>query len=201
MEPYIAALVIFTCPYVRVSNLGEEERIWSGVVIAETESNYMVLTCAHGVEGISPENRSIQVDFVNFQSYKYTSVPSKVMKVDFTKDLMLVACPKYPAVHVKPVPVSDEELSEDDQVEIYGFVMRSKVKKSVHKLLEYEITDLDGTRLLGLNGPATNGFSGGPVVKDNKVHGIQSAGGKTRVTCASLTQIWDFLDEEHGRIN
>ena len=99
----LTGIVAISSPYVRVSNIGEQERIWSGVVISETEDDYHILTCAHGIDDLHKRNIHLQVDFVDAGQYNYVSVPATLIKKDIDRDLALIKCPKLKMVTNKPI--------------------------------------------------------------------------------------------------
>ena len=188
----LTGIVAISSPYVRVSNIGEQERIWSGVVISETEDDYHILTCAHGIDDLHRRNIHLQVDFVDAGQYNYVSVPATLIKKDIDRDLALIKCPKLKMVTIKPVPLGKDP-PKNSRSTVCGFAGRKKMairSYTVRSIGEYQGTN--GEDLLLLNGRAVSGFSGGAVISNGKIVGVQSSGTNVNVTCASLQQIKDF---------
>lgn len=189
------ALILPQSPYVRVSNVGPIGRTWSGVVIKETEETYQILTCAHGVDDLPKNNVHLQVDFMVSGSYNYISTPATLLKKDIDRDLALIECNKVEGIAIAPVGIGDQSTTTRPCY-VYGFAGRGKLISKQYSFKSVDAyTGTNGEKLLTLNGKAISGFSGGAVISDSKIIGIQSSGTDTVVTCSTVEQINSFLSD------
>lgn len=167
---------------VQIMNIDEEyPRRYSGVVIDQDKQNYTVLTCAHGVFDLRPEDIKLQInvmsknDWIRFVSFKGT-----LIKYDKDMDVAIMTMPKVNWVEVDCFELSKSRLIVGTRAIATGYVTSEKVVRNPMSVTSYELhKTLGGKEILTCVGPATNGLSGGPLVYDNMVYGTQSSGSKT----------------------
>lgn len=189
-------------PYVQIVSFnGDEARQYSGVVFNETDSRYEIVTCAHGTQDIPEVSRRIQTSAFNVQFGAVHSVAIKttLIKQDPDIDLAYMYIPKV--VKINPVELATDSLIGTKCLS-YGYVNSEEIRNPVvvHSYNTYRT--VKGSSILSCEGKLVNGLSGGPLVFNNRIYGIQSGGSKHVLYCPS-DQIVEFVDvarkEEIGK--
>lgn len=183
--------------HVRILNVGETPRTWSGTIIKVDKNTCDILTCAHGVSDLSALQIQLQVDFLEnpYSKYQYISLPVKLIKFDAEKDLALLRCTLTPNISPFLIEVAESPAKPGSLVSISGFVGSKRSDKLTYPVLPVKHYGKNGEALLTLRGKAISGYSGSGIILNGKLVGVQSAGGSETI-CASLEQIREFLEEK-----
>lgn len=189
-------------PYVQIVSFnGDEKRQYSGVVFNETDSNYGIITCAHGTQDIPETSLRLQTTAftLRFGAVQSIAIKTTLIKQDSDIDLAYMYIPKL--VKINPVELATDSLIGTKCLS-YGYVNSEEIRNPVvvHSYNTYRT--VKGSSILSCEGKLVNGLSGGPLVFNNRIYGIQSGGSKHILYCPS-SQIVEFVDvareEEIGK--
>lgn len=186
-------------PFVLINNVyNKSPRQFSGVVINQDDQYYYCLSVNHGLDGLSPQETKIAVSVIpeSKSSILAISINGTQLKNDEPRDLALIRFSKIENVIIRPLIVGQENLDVGKECISYGFSGNS------YELLENRVTirsynehSYKNINLLTCNGPRVFGMSGGPIVFDSKVYGIQSSAGPNDVLYTPSVHINEFLRE------
>lgn len=166
---------------VQIINIDQQyPRSYSGVVIDKDEYKYTVLTCAHGVADLRPENIKIQINTMSKNDWvKFVSFKGTLIKYHKDMDIAIITMPKVPWVEVDILPLASSRLIAGLEAKSCGYITSEKIVRNTMKVVSYELhRTVGGTEILTCNGVPTHGLSGGPLIYENIVYGIQSSGSK-----------------------
>jgi hypothetical protein len=194
---FVSAIPVFGREYsnvVKVENRNEIASHLTGLVIKETEEFYFVLTCWHVME-YKVSGVPLGVDFMSMDGKVRTRSISEIVRSDADKDLLLLKVQKLPEVEVKPAKLA-KEVTYDGMGKVYGFSSQYVINNTyVLRESEQKSSTADGSKLLKTKGPCLQGVSGGPLVKDGAVIGIQtSTAGSTGCLYVHVETIREFLE-------
>jgi hypothetical protein len=210
---YSAASAAEYRPHVQIVCYAQEQkREYSGVVFKEDKDFYHVLTCAHGTQDLDQSNIRLKCVVAPDYNTIITNIQlsSDLVRSDSDIDIGLVKLPKIGGIRIKPLKLADASLDVGTECVSYGYVMDKYIKNNVSTLTingremvgssEHRHSTLGGKPLLVCSGEVLSGMSGGSLVYQNKIFGIQSAGDKSRnrVTYCPSDVICKFLGEEYG---
>jgi hypothetical protein len=200
-------------PYVQlICNSEGRTSEYSGVVFKEDADNYYILTCEHGTQGHNKQIirlKSVVAPEVE-QVIKGISIESKLIKDDRDLDIALVRMAKVLGIKIKPLKLANASLMQGTECLSYGYsngeFIRNKVsvltydgkRKVGSQYIVYHT--LLGNKILAAEGDIIHGMSGGPLVYNNEVFGIQSsANTKTNeISYCPSDVIIKFLGEYSG---
>ncbi len=191
----------------------KESREYSGVVFEEDETFYHVLTCAHGTQDL--DKAKIKLKCLVFPEYTTVitniSLSSDLIKQDSDIDIGVIKLPKVEGIRIKPMKLANASLMIGTECISYGYVRGEYIKNQVSILTLSGKEMVDGLEhfhhtqgkqkpLLIASGEVISGLSGGPLVHQNQIFGIQSSGDKKkkRITYCPSDVICQYLGEEYG---
>ncbi len=182
-------------PYVQIIN-AVPQREYSGVVFSEDETRYYVLTCAHGVQDLKSADIVITTNTYPDPptSIKYIGVVTTLIKFDADMDISVMSMPKVPEVTIRPLKLAEGSLPYGTECNSYGYINGAFVKNPVTYGKIMEFTSLKGSPILECMGEAKSGMSGGPLVFQGKIWGIQSSGNKKHILYCPSGEILGFVD-------
>lgn len=169
--------------------------MFSGAVIKHSEK-LRVITCWHAIEGFE------KIEEVNCSIYsidKHLSARYKlqVTKFDPERDIMVLDFPEQPEENIRFLELAAFAVLTERGYISYGYALSEDMIKNEMTNPNYkEIkTNINEYQCLKLNGKVINGMSGGAVLYNDKLIGIQSSGSdkeKAVLYCPS-DQILEFL--------
>lgn len=169
--------------------------MFSGTVINHSEK-LRVITCWHALLG--PE----KVEEVNCSIYsidKHLSARYKlqVTKFDSERDIMILDFPEKPKENIRFLELAQFAVLAERGYISYGYALSEDMIKNEMTNPNYKevITKENGFPCLKLKGKVINGLSGGAVLYNDKLVGVQSSGAaatQSVLYCPS-DQILEFL--------
>lgn len=169
--------------------------MFSGAVIKDDEK-LRVITCWHALQGFE------KVEEVNCSIYsvdKHLSAKYKlqVTKFDSERDIMVLDFPEQPEEKVRYLELAPFTVLSERGYISYGYALSEDMIKNEMTNPNYkEIrTNINEYQCLKLSGKVIHGMSGGAVLYNDKLIGIQSSGSdkeKAVLYCPS-DQILEFL--------
>lgn len=181
-------LLLDFSPIIRVHFLkdGADARTHSGVVVGESDTHYLVLSCAHGSEGSTKAQIDVSI------GEQYYSFPAEIVKLNLQSDLSLIKFEKK--LGIIPLKIGQQLPNKGDKLDSKGYV-----KMNTSNIAEY-IDDTtnkftNGDPLIACRGKAVMGHSGGPLVYKEEVIGIQSCGNVDETYYVHVNTIRKFLYE------
>lgn len=169
--------------------------MFSGAVINHSEK-LRVITCWHAIEGFE------KIEEVNCSIYsvdKHLSARYKlqVTKFDPERDIMILDFPEQPEEKIRYLELAPFTVLSERGYISYGYALSEDMIKNEMTNPNYkEIkTNINEYQCLKLNGKVIHGMSGGAVLYNDKLIGIQSSGSdkeKAVLYCPS-DQILEFL--------
>jgi hypothetical protein len=183
-------------PHVKIETQGDGYISWTSGTIINTTGSTDIITCAHSTID-SPNVTDVQVYL--FYNQKSAKVKFKIQKKSLEHDLILLR--SNIIYKVSPIDISDKTYDENTNGVGYGypsntFVLKeNKVTKFNYK--EYH-TFPNHYPILLVNGEVFDAMSGGGLLVDNVLVGVQSAGNKNKneVHYTPGDQIIKFIDGE-----
>lgn len=185
-------------PYVMISNIKESKlRQFSGVVINQDEEFYYVLTVNHGVDDIAKPDLILQTTIIPLNNDKYISsaIKTTIIKRDEPKDIALMKFYRMPHISIRPVTLAQKELGSGTNVVSYGFVSEPILKTNRVIFRTYNKHSYKGIPYMTCEGVGIHGMSGGPLVYENQVYGIQSSAGNNDILYLPVSQINIFMKD------
>lgn len=183
-------------PRMLTENNGDIE-YYSGVIYKEDNENYYILTCAHPLF-----DRSNPVTYVNLvstneeSSVAYVALKCKLLKRSDTKDLVLYSCKRPYFTKLTPIKLGSGLLLKNVKCEVIGYTNNFKRKAIPVTVNEYNAI-IDNEKTLIINGNIIHGMSGGPLVKNDEIYGIQSSTATTEPLSllSNLISIQEFINK------
>lgn len=181
-------------PYIYITNLSKNNnRQYSGVVYYADEKDYYVLTCWHGINGLEDKHINLHSSVLGSSQIAFIAFKSKVVSLNEDKDLCVLSFPKVEMVDIQPLYVARDDLQIGQEAYGYGYSSLPSLIKNPLKVKSYaEYSSQLGSPLLECMGEPISGMSGGPIVYNNLIYGIQSAGNNRVLYCPS-SEILKFL--------
>lgn len=158
---------------VKVENKTEISSHLTGLVIKETEDYYFVVTCQHAM-GEKVKGVPFGVEFMSMDGEVRTRCIAEIIKENQGRDLMLLRVKNLEEVEVAPAKLS-KDVQYGGMAKVYGFNVNYVINNTyVRPESSQNATTVDGSKMIRCKGPCLQGVSGGPLVKDGAVIGIQS---------------------------
>jgi len=164
-------------PHVRIQNtVSKSTRLFSGTICDSTESQYLVVTCAHGFADLPKDKRKLVVELFSEDGGLVEN--AEILKEDIDKDIAILAIKKRDYAVVRPIPIaSDAKLSEGTECLSYGYT--PEYTKRVMSITSYsKYSGTNGDQLLLCSGHIESGMSGGALVHQGHIFGVLSTSTK-----------------------
>lgn len=186
---------------------------YSGVVFKEDENFYHVLTCAHATSHL--DKTSIRLKCLVAPEYNTVisniSLSSDLIRQDKDIDIGLVKIPKIEGIRIKALELANATLVSGTECLSFGYAGDEYKRNIVSTLSQngkevesssvfYTHTTDSGKPRLVISGDVIQGMSGGALVYQNHIFGIQSSGDekRRRLSFCPSDVICQFLGEEYG---
>ena len=172
-----------------------ESRMFSGTVIESDESKIKVLTCWHGTMGFkSVKQMSVQLFCDPVENTQLSATVSLgVVKSDADKDILLLSGPNPLKLNIRRLSIRRDNLPRITETASYGFAQSNKLIKNRSFVLGYDSSTQGGFDIMTVNAPVIYGMSGGGVVYNNELCGVQSSGKDGRVSYCPAEQLVEFV--------
>ena len=181
-------------PRMLTENNGQLE-YYSAVIHKQDEENYYILTCAHALfKKNNPTTYANLMATNEESSVAYVALKCKLLKRNDKKDLALYSCKRPYFTRLTPIILGSATLLKNSPCEVRGYSNSNKLKTIQLTVNEYNAT-IDSEPTLIANGIISDGMSGGPLVKNDEVYGIQSSTGTQTSLLSNLVSIEEFLNE------
>jgi hypothetical protein len=184
-------------PYVMMNNVVDAKlRQWSGTVIRADKEYFYVLSVNHATEDIVGKSLDTQVTIFPVRPTRLSNAALKAtfIKGDQSRDLALYKFYRLPYVDIKLLEIDDNRLPKGSSVASYGFPGGPRLKLNKLTINSYGLHMYGNVPLLTCDGQAISGMSGGPLIKDDKIYGIQSSGSQKDVLFIPPSEIKKFLE-------
>jgi len=183
------------------------------VVFDEDETHYRILTCEHGT---LQQDRSI-IRLKAFvapeeeQAISEIAVKAELLKHDRDIDIALMVMPKVDGVRIRPLKLADATLMAGTECVSYGYVNGKFIRNNVSTLTYngkelipngfYMHTTNNGKNRLVASGDVISGMSGGALVYQSQIFGIQSSGVEKKRTISYCPSdvVWEFIGRSNGK--
>lgn len=176
----IGQLVYANDPHVMITvNNGNETRHFSGTFIDDDK----IITCWHGIDGIS--NPRIVVSTLQ------KSATAKIVVFDSDKDILLLETKEFD--DIDPIELGKGSLLPDTICEAHGFVLSEKKLNRARVIGYNEFRTIKGAQILNVSAPVVSGMSGGGLLYNGKLYGVQSSGKDNKVSYCPSYQIIEFI--------
>lgn len=172
-------------PYVKVLSYDNGASV-SGTVIGENR----ILTCAHILQFI--ENKKLEVQFVSKDKSILMTIPCEVEKYDHDLDLMVLRVTVPKEIEVPILELGEPEYNI--MAQSCGYVSRF-IQNNTFVKDSTTYTAKNGTPLIYTKGPCLNGMSGGPLVQNGKIIGVQSTKAPSGGLYVPSSVVRDFLKD------
>lgn len=175
-----------------------ELRNFSGVVIDSPEDVVTVLTCWHGTMGFqNAKTITVQLFQPAVDNTQLSAILQlKVIKSSPDKDILLLSGPNTLKLKIKKLKIATDQLLPNIETKSYGYAESVKLIENDSRVLDYDSTSVGGSPILYVNALAISGMSGGGLVHNNLLYGIQSVGDNNKVGYCPADQILIFLKDE-----
>lgn len=211
MSNYVAAfvLLLFLCfpesllsqeyiPHAKLSfKTPTELRAFSGVVIDSPEDTITVLTCWHGTMGFSsPKTITVQLFQPTVDNTQLSAILQlRVIKFNPDKDILLLSSPNTLKLKIKKLKIATNQLLPNVETKSYGYADSIKLIENNSRIIDYNSMSVGGSSILYVNALVVSGMSGGGLLRNEMLYGIQSVGGNNKVGYCPADQILIFLKE------
>jgi hypothetical protein len=161
-------------------------RIFSGTVYAVDETNYYVVSCAHGIDDLSEDKRILSATLFGESE---TIVPLIVLIEDIDRDLSIMILQNTSEINIDIFPLADS-VEVGTVCDTEGF-SPNLTKRRVTVISNTKISSMNGEKMVQCRGNVEQGMSGCGLIYDNKICGVLSGKDGAEGTCvfASLFQI------------
>jgi hypothetical protein len=120
---------------------------------------------------------------------------SQISKSDIDRDIAVISFRKVPEINIIPLKVSTHELPLGTNCNGFGYVSDTNLITNPLTVNTYDkFKSNKGAQILECIGRPISGMSGGPLIYENEIYGIQSAGNTTVLYCPTK-EIHAFLSE------
>jgi len=183
----VSAVAEDYAPHIRIT-VPMHDRYYSGTVIGEDENDYIVLSCAHGTDGL-PDDVLVRAELLG--SNHSLVLPTTLVFRTMVYDLSLIKIKKRQNVKIKIIPLASSPLKEHSIGVAHGFV--GVLKTVTMRNPDYETTKTkDGGVLLVLDGDVIPGMSGGGLISEGSIFGVLS--GKNKMGEAFFVPISEYQE-------
>lgn len=173
-----------------------ELRTFSGVVIDSPEDKIQIITCWHGTMGFQHAKTITAQIFCPTVDNTQLSVVLNltVVKSEEDKDVLLLSGPNTLNLKIKRLKIADDRLSPNIKTKSYGYTeLSTNLITNDSSPLDYDSTSVGGSPILHVRALAISGMSGGGLMYNDILYGIQSVGDGNRVGYCPSDQILLFL--------
>lgn len=185
-------------PYVLFHNTSPQEiRQWSGVVINQDNEFFYAISCNHALEDLPANKIDIQATVIpsdNNYPIKFMAIQGFVIKQNKQKDLAYFKFYKSTLL-IKPVIIATEEAKIGTKMISYGYSGGRPLIKNPVELKSYNQYMYEDMPVMSCSGKKISGMSGGPVIFENRIYGIQSTANESMVLYIPSVEINKFLKE------
>jgi len=201
-------------PHVQIICFSEAYKAeYSGVVFKQDDNFYHVLTCAHATMNL--DKSKIRLKCLVAPEYNTVisniSLSSDLIRQDSDIDIGLVLIPKIEGIRIRPLELANATLVSGTECLSFGYV-GDEYKRNIVSTLSQDGKEVEsssvfythktdnGKSILMVSGPVIQGMSGGALVYQNHIFGIQSSGDskRNRLSFCPSDVICSFLGEEYG---
>ncbi len=175
----------------------DEIRSFSGTVIESPDDKIKVITCWHGTMGFSnPKTMLVEI----FQSPEgntrlSATIELSVIKSDPDRDVLLLSGPNDLNLQIKRLKLANFSLLKDVKTESYGYGGTSTLIINDSIVVDYDTTTQGNNRTLEVSAPVVFGMSGGGLLYNEELYGVQSSGKNNRVRYCPSYQLINFVNE------
>lgn len=174
---------------------GNELRAFSGTVIESEDSQIKVLTCWHGTMGFH------NIKSVDAQLFAPTidntrlsaNVSLSVVKSDDDKDIMLISGPNPMNIKINRVKIGTSTIFANTKTVSYGYGESTKLIVNDSSVLNYDYSTRKDAKILSVRAPVVYGMSGGGLLYEGELYGVQSSGKDNRVSYCPANQLLEFV--------
>jgi hypothetical protein len=161
-------------------------RVFSGTVYDMDDTNYYVVSCAHGVNDLSEEKRSLSATLFGRDEI---TVPLIILSEDINRDISIMIFQHTKDIDVKPYQLAESDCPVGTVCDTEGFIP-SLTRRKV-SINSYTMISSHGENLTQCVGRVEKGMSGCGLMHDDKIYGVLSGKDDAGDTCvfASLSQI------------
>ena len=174
-----------------------ESREFSGTIIESEESKIQVLTCWHGTIGFT--NPKVMITQVFTDRVENTQLSANialdVQKADADKDILLLSGPNNLGLKIKRMKIGRSTLLKGAKTVSYGYSQSNKLIKNNSSVLNYNYSTELGSPIMSVQAPVIYGMSGGGLVYDGELYGVQSSGKNGVVSYCPADQLVEFVNE------
>jgi hypothetical protein len=201
-------------PHVQIICFAEDYKAeYSGVVFKQDDNFYHVLTCAHATMNL--DKSKIRLKCLVAPEYNTVisniSLSSDLIRQDSDIDIGLVLIPKIEGIRIRPLELANATLVSGTECLSFGYV-GDEYKRNIVSTLSQDGKEVESSTVfythhtdngkprLMVSGAVIQGMSGGALVYQNHVFGIQSSGDskRNRLCFCPSDVICSFLGEEYG---
>lgn len=178
-----------------IFDTSSESRMFSGTVIESEESKIKVLTCWHGTMGFkNVKQMSVQLFCDPVENTQLSATVSLgIVRSDADKDILLLSGPNPLKLKIKRLSIRRDNLPRITETASYGFAQSNKLIRNRSFVLSYDSSTQGGFDIMTVNAPVIYGMSGGGVVYNNELCGVQSSGKDGRVSYCPAEQLVEFI--------
>lgn len=175
-----------------------ELRAFSGTAIESPDDTIKVITCWHGTMGFQSP-KTITAEF--FQpavgnTQLSAKVELSVIKSDPDKDILLLSGPNTLKLKIKKLKLATDQLSPNISTKSYGYTeLSTRLITNDSSVRDYNSTTERGFPILFVNAQAVSGMSGGGLIHDDVLYGVQSAGSNGKVAYCPADQVTIFIKD------
>lgn len=184
-------------PFILFNNIDNKNpRQFSGVVINQDDTFYYCLSVNHGLDGLTSQEIRLAANLIPESSKNVVAIVinASQIKSDEPRDLSLIKFNKTDDVIINPLIIGQDKLNEGQECISYGFsgnTFQLLTNKVIVK--SYNEHSYKNISLLTCRGPRIFGMSGGPLVHNSKIYGIQSSAGPNEILYTPSIHINGFL--------
>lgn len=183
-------------PHARVIlQVGDEIRTFSGTLIDSGEDEIRVLTCWHGTMGFQKPSfiEAHLFSSIVENTQLSANVRLAIKKSDSDKDIMLLFGPNPLKLNLKRVKISKYSLFTNTKTKSYGYGQSAKLIENDSIVLPFEFVTQGGSKILSVRAPVVYGMSGGGLLYNGELSGVQSSGKDNKVSYCPADQLLEFV--------
>ena len=183
-------------PHAKVTlQAGVESRMFSGTVIEYNDDQIKVITCWHGTMGfntIKVVDAQLFAPPVN-NTQLSANVSLSIVKTDNDKDIMLVSGPNPLHLKIKRIKIGKSTLLPNSETTSYGYGQSTRLIVNKSSAMDYDYTTQKGFKVLSVRAPVVYGMSGGGLLHNGELFGVQSSGKDNKVSYCPADQLLEFV--------
>lgn len=185
-------------PHVKVTfEYLNELRSFSGTVIESPEEEIKVVTCWHGTMGFSrPEIMEVELFQPKVDSSQLSAaVMLSIIKSDSDRDVIILSGENKLSLKIKRLKLSKFGLTKGVKAKSYGYATTKKLIVNDVTIIDYEMLTQGNNRILGATSPVIFGMSGGGLLYNEELYGVQSSGNNDIVHYCPSYQLINFVED------